>query len=55
MRVEQKVKLKTCPPQLIDASLDIGDLDLVQRLSGGKVDLTYGRCVLLLHLLMDVF
>ena len=25
---------------------DINDLALVDRLSGGKVDLTYGRCVL---------
>ena len=24
---------------------DLRDLDLVNRLSGGKVDLTYGRCV----------
>lgn len=24
---------------------DIGDLDIVERLSGGRVDLTYGRCV----------
>ena len=27
--------------------LDIDDLALVDKLSGGKVDLTFGRCVLL--------
>lgn len=25
---------------------DISDMELVERLSGGKVDLTYGRCAL---------
>ena len=35
--------------------LDIDDLALVDRLSGGKVDLTYGRCVLLTLKTMGVF
>ena len=35
--------------------LDIDDLALVDKLSGGKVDLTYGRCVLLVLKLMGMF
>ena len=33
-----------CAARLTDRpSADISDLDLVDRLSGGRVDLTYGR------------
>jgi len=33
------------PPLHSPSAQDLRDLDLVNHLSNGKVDLTYGRCV----------
>ena len=47
-------KLYGSPPLHSPPAQDLSDLDLVNHLSNGKVDLTYGRCVQDLYSILNI-